>query len=113
MYYPARYIHWLGSLSSFVVRDQRLWRIPISLHEIIQLVLLFSSCLFSAPVVAKESHFSCSKTFSVASVSYPELFSYGSISIDAQIMNPNFLEQGLSKDLRPGWEVHFKPVSML
>ena len=31
----------------------------------------------------------------------------------AQIMKPNVLEQDLSKDIRPDWEVYFKPSKIL
>ena len=31
----------------------------------------------------------------------------------AQKLSPNFLEQGLWKDLGPGWEMHFKPILIL
>ena len=33
--------------------------------------------------------------------------------MDVQILNTNFSEQGLSKDLSRSWEVHFKPIQTL
>ena len=40
-------------------------------------------------------------------VSYPDIFSYHWIRMGAQKLSPNFLEQSLLKDLRPGGEMHF------
>ena len=51
----------------------------------------------------------------IYAVSYPDIFSYHSypISIATQLLSPNIYRTGLSKDLRPGWKVHFKPVQIL
>ena len=48
-------------------------------------------------------------------VSYPDIVSYHSypINIGTQILSPNIYRTGLSKDLRPGWKVYFKPVYIL
>ena len=43
-------------------------------------------------------------------VSCPDVLSYRWIGTGTQIMNPDILEQGLSKDLRQGWEVYFKSI---
>ena len=48
----------------------------------------------------------------IYTVSYPDIFSYHSypISMGTQILKPNIYRARLSKDLRLGWKVHFKPV---
>ena len=45
-----------------------------------------------------------------STVSYQDIFSHCWNVMDTQILSPNFLEQDLLKDLRPGWEVHFKSI---
>ena len=40
-------------------------------------------------------------------------FSRHRIDMDTQIFSPDFLQQGLKKDLRPDREVHFKSIQIL
>ena len=42
-------------------------------------------------------------------VSCPDLFSYRWIGMGIQISSANVLEQGLSKDIRLSWKLHFNP----
>lgn len=43
-------------------------------------------------------------------VLYPEVFSYLRIGMGVEKLIPNYLEQGLLKDLSPGLEKHFKLI---